>query len=957
VTAIVTRMLAIDPSARCDLREVLGALDGGRPPAAPSQVGVFVGRHEERRRLRDAIAATDAGIVMEIHGPSGVGKTELVRRTLAELGPDQVLVLRSRCRPTESVPFQALDAVVEELGIAVQARTPDATVSDALLADVGAASVLFASLLRIADGATSPVVGDDPIETRREGVNALRRLFALAAHGRRLVVWIDDAQWADADSIELLADLVGTSELVAVRWLLTTRTSGTGTSALGQRLRTQGATPQQSVRYEDLDLAPLDPGDALSLVREVTGATLAPEAMAQIVEAGRGSPFLLASFAAMLGDGDGAALVGEGFAAVLASRLHELEADERLVLDLVALCRQPTDRGLLLEAASLGRRGIHLVQRLEGRRLVTSAPGQRDVVIDSYHDQIPETLLASVSEARRREGHGLLARAHRRRDAEPAVLAYHLHGAGELADAAHYAELGGKRAEATLAFAAAAELYRFARVWHPDLDDARAATLLEAESRTLAYSGALAAAGERYLEASGRSQGDQALELRRRGVESLLAGGHIERGLTEFRALIRRLELRYPHSESAALAGGVASLVAYLMRPDRAAGPGAAPTELLRIDACYAGGRRLADVDPSRGTYFLTRSLVRAARAGDEARLARSLCTAGGALGAVGGRIVNRIGDVLMARASRIAERLGHEELLGMIDVAYGEILMLGGRWRESLERVRRGVERLRRKPGFVFECNVGRGVVLRDLEELGEVEQEYAEGRAFLEGATSHHNAYAEIRAAQHLTVAALALDRSHEARSYLRVGFDRWAEGAFQMQHLYAGRNEALCDLYDGRPGDGAARLEVVERAFRRSVLRQIPLIRIDLLWLRGQLALARARTETGDRAPHLVAAAQATRLLDREGRRDAALRADLVRGGIASFDGPQSSESLLVRAARQAAAAGMRTVGAVATLQGCRWRGDATGADRAVSELAAYGIKNPERYAAAIVPGRAC
>ena len=51
-----------------------------------------------------------------VHGPSGIGKSALVRRFLDQLSASgDVVVLRGRCYEQESVPYKALDGVIDSL--------------------------------------------------------------------------------------------------------------------------------------------------------------------------------------------------------------------------------------------------------------------------------------------------------------------------------------------------------------------------------------------------------------------------------------------------------------------------------------------------------------------------------------------------------------------------------------------------------------------------------------------------------------------------------------------------------------------------------------------------------------------------------------------------------------------------------------------------------------------------
>ena len=501
-------MLSVRADRRPTMARVCAALDGESPPALVADVAEppFVGRTEERRRLLDAIRYGSAGSLVEVEGPSGVGKTELVRRVLSELDAREALVLRSRCRRAESVPFQALDAVIDDLVVELLQRAGSRSDSQ-IDADAQTASVLFPSLARL-PGVERPTCdfAGDPVERRREAVAALRRLFVAASGARSLVVWIDDAQWADTDSSVLLADLVSGAQAPAVHWILTNRAGPTRSSALAESVLSVSAG-RGSFLHERLEIAPLDAGNAEVLVRSVSaGRELSAKAIEEIVRAAAGFPFLLTGMAA-LDAGTTADSMAGGFAYVLDRSMADLGDDARRVLELVALSRQPTELSLLLEAAEVGNAGVLSIRKLESRRLVRTAPLDAGVVVDSYHDQVPETLLASIGGQRARDGHARLARVHERRASDPAVLSLHFHGAGEMPKAASYAEAAGRQADAALAFARAAEFYRSARTWNEGADRGRRRDLLQREGAALANAGALAAAGECYLQAADETAG------------------------------------------------------------------------------------------------------------------------------------------------------------------------------------------------------------------------------------------------------------------------------------------------------------------------------------------------------------------------------------------------------------------------------------------------------------------
>ena len=84
--------------------------------------------------------------VVMLGGPSGIGKTALLRQSLETLRAQEPapLILAGRCFEFESVPYKALDAVIDELARELRAASPDEVPSDAW-----ALAALFPTLRRL----------------------------------------------------------------------------------------------------------------------------------------------------------------------------------------------------------------------------------------------------------------------------------------------------------------------------------------------------------------------------------------------------------------------------------------------------------------------------------------------------------------------------------------------------------------------------------------------------------------------------------------------------------------------------------------------------------------------------------------------------------------------------------------------------------------------------------------
>jgi len=237
VSAIVSRLLQKDPERRYqtargvaeDLEEALRRLSEGYP-VEPFPLGkkdfswrlrlphVLVGRERDVAQVGDAFARTARGTaeLLLIGGPSGIGKTALVRtvyRDIAQVGHG-LLIAGKHDQLARSTPYAALAQAFGAL-MRQWLSSPAAVLESwqaRIRTEVGENARLIADVVPELDLVMGKLAPVPPVEgeqvLNRQKLTWLNFVRAVTTPNPPLVMFLDDMQWADGATLTILETLL-----------------------------------------------------------------------------------------------------------------------------------------------------------------------------------------------------------------------------------------------------------------------------------------------------------------------------------------------------------------------------------------------------------------------------------------------------------------------------------------------------------------------------------------------------------------------------------------------------------------------------------------------------------------------------------------------------------------------------------------------------------------------------
>lgn len=951
-------LLKHDPAARPTAAEVIRRLGGIRHrqrrsarTLALKQKTRLVGRDRHLEALQAAFRASQEGraVAVLVQGRSGMGKSALVAELIRDLAADRkAVILQGRCYERETMPYKAVDSLVDALARHLKSLS-DVDAARLLPRDIHSLARLFPVLHEVRVIAQTPARAAEQVdinEIRRRAFVALRALLGALADESPLLVYIDDIQWGDLDSVSLLRELLRPPTPPHMLLVLAFRSEERETSPVVRELLQAFGDLGAAQDVRTIDVGELSAEEAIELA--VTRFGLADAAGRQRAEAiareSGGSPFFVDELVRYAEGGGQHIQLDE----VIRERLNNLPEDARWLLRLVAVSGRPIARDVVVLAAGEGSHQATL-DLLRVEHLVKSHTSASRLEIEPYHDRIREVMLSGLTPDEHQVCHrALIAAWEADGNADPGTLTTHYQAVGDLPQTAHQAARAAAEAERGLAFDRAAYFYRLILaldILPPQSAHDTRAKLAEA----LANDGRGREAGVEFLALADGQPPSEALKYELRAAEQFLMGGSLDAGLETSDRVLGRVGVKLATTPLGAILSVLGRRALLKLRgfkfKERAAFELPAG-ELQRLDVCSFLGGPLGMVDPLRGFDLQVRQMFLALKAGEPRHVARGF-TYQIANFAIAGSKERAFTWRLIEDGLALADRIGDPAVRGRILLSAGMAAKLNQELPASLKYLEQAFEAFGNMPGLSWERQTARIFMLDDLMWMGRWNELFEQLPGFIEAARQRGDLYvSSYMRSRYAPLGYLIDDDPEGARAEADRAMAAWSTRGSSLQRYYQLYSGVQSSLY---LGDAARAWEQLEQSWptaKKTVMRSIQSVRIPLLEIRGRVALA---IVADNRSPaHLKIAADCARSLRRERVLWANAFAASIEGAVMAWSGDRDGAlERLAAAERDLEAVEMSGFRAA----GRRRRGEYSGGEEgrqlvenADTWLAAQRVRNP-------------
>jgi DNA-binding CsgD family transcriptional regulator len=418
---------------------------------------LLVGRSDEQSTLHACLddLQTGAGCVVLVTGEAGAGKTRLLDEAGRTIKPP-VVVAAAAAYDYAQAPYGPLRDLL-------------AVLDDRLPKVLGRDQALRVALepIRALGEFAADLEEEDRQLARRRALDAVVAALAKYAAAAPVLLVVEDIQWIDRASADVLIHVVARLSAARLMLLATYRSdddteTDAGRDFVAKLLRRT---------HRRVLLGPLSPTDSITLVDASTRNALDAPTRRTVCSLADGNPLLLIELANHAIEAPGA-LDGElpiSLQAIVADRIAPFDQSERDVLRVAALLSE-FDATALGELTGQSSGDVHVLLRKARDRRILSEMAPPHSTYAFRHALIRRAIADELLAPERAAFHRRIAAYLEERAASAAALAHHYACAGmkERAYAAY--ERAGDEAIARLAFVDGSDAYRHAIDGRPPSD-------------------------------------------------------------------------------------------------------------------------------------------------------------------------------------------------------------------------------------------------------------------------------------------------------------------------------------------------------------------------------------------------------------------------------------------------------------------------------------------------------
>lgn len=963
-------LLHRDPQRRPRYNEIISQITGPEAAAGDraevdfGREPKFIGRKAQMNQLHAAFRRCLQGelVTTVITGRSGVGKSKLIEQFLeSTLEDGSAIVLTGRCFEQESVPFKALDSLVDSLCRYLQSLS-ELEIARLLPRNIGTVARLFPVLNQIGAIAwqnTSKLSELSPHELRRLGFRAWCELIARFGNQRPVILYVDDVHWGDRDSIDAFQELWENHSGLRVMLILSYREEHSLLPEYADFLK-KLESGLSSGRHVHIYVEPFDEKEARQMVQHYLGSTVRPDQIDRIVSHARGNPLFVQEmslqYSNMIRRGESPKEID--LADVLTRRVSILDDPTRQFLELLSIAGKPTPIQDILNSLSDLNEPQRVISSLRRNHYIRGTGIRLNDLIMVFHDQIRESICAGLSPQRKQACHASLAATiaqHPEVDFE--TLAVHQEGAHDFPSAGESYFLAGRKAAVALALEHAVTLFRRAFELHPGFADREHAYRIEF-AEALANAGQGYESANQFLGVAEKGPGTSRRHLLECAATQFCVSGHTDAGRKLFGAILQEFGVRLRSHPLAVISSLIWQRFRLKLRGLKYTLRDPAdidPKLIEQIDYMWDAASGLSFQEPVVVAWLQTRGLRLALQSGDSTRLIRAISWEA-ALTATTGPKGRENTERLLAIASSLADHLKTPYAQGMLRLGQGTAAFLHVRMQEAVEFLVEAEKLFSNGPVKAWwELATTRSLIVWSQMHMGNLIALRKITNDYMKDAETRGDRFvlSNLGSAGRPQI-HLANDSPDIAETQIQEIIGQFPYERFHQQHVSLLYSQTQIDLYLGRGLRAWNRFHENWGRLKNSMQLFNQLTRVSMIELRARSALCAVLRE--DQSSLLPAVIRDVKQLRKESGDWVVPIVQRIEAGIAE----SRRQTKLAISHLAKAADNFEKIDFQLAASACRWRqadliGGREGAElkqHSEREMAGQNVVNPERLQASML-----